>query len=63
MLVSGPWIAHLSAEGARILHVYADRTADFAADARELVAGWAEGRPRVDVTGDPSWGAVTPFLT
>ncbi|GAA3004896.1 DUF695 domain-containing protein [Streptosporangium longisporum] len=55
--------AHLSAEGQRVLHLYADPASEAASCARELSAGWEEGRPRVDVTADPGWIAVSPFLT
>lgn len=55
--------AHLSAEGHRIIHVYADPTGDAAIHAKELIVGWEEGEPRVDVGADPAWTAVAPFLT
>ncbi|MEW1841763.1 DUF695 domain-containing protein [Nonomuraea angiospora] len=55
--------AHLSAEGHRIIHVYADPTGDAAIHAKELIVGWEEGEPRVDVAADPSWSAVVAFLT
>ncbi|MFC5830272.1 DUF695 domain-containing protein [Nonomuraea insulae] len=55
--------AHLSAEGHRIIHVYADPTGDAAIHAKELIVGWEEGEPRVDVSADPAWIAVAPFLT
>ncbi|SDJ65987.1 Family of unknown function [Nonomuraea maritima] len=53
----------LSAEGQSVLHVYADSTGDAADRVKELVAGWPEGRARVDVTADPAWTAIAPFLT
>ncbi|MCT9931368.1 DUF695 domain-containing protein [Planotetraspora sp. A-T 1434] len=55
--------AHLSAEGNRVLHVYADPSGDAALVLKELAGTWQEGRPRVDVESDPSWSAVAPFLT
>ncbi|MEO3792616.1 DUF695 domain-containing protein [Nonomuraea sp. B10E15] len=55
--------AHLSTEGHRIIHVYADPTGDAAIHAKELIVGWEEGEPRVDVTADPGWTAAAPFLT
>ncbi|WP_345565607.1 DUF695 domain-containing protein [Nonomuraea rosea] len=55
--------AHLSAEGHRIIHVYADPTGDAAIHAKELIVSWEEGEPRVDVAADPAWTAVVPFLT
>ncbi|MEU8359619.1 DUF695 domain-containing protein [Nonomuraea sp. NPDC048882] len=55
--------AHLSAEGHRIIHVYADPTGEAAIHAKELIVGWEEGEPRVDVSADPAWTAVVPFLT
>ncbi|MEV0594024.1 DUF695 domain-containing protein [Nonomuraea cavernae] len=55
--------AHLSAEGHRIIHVYADPTGDAAVHAKELVVSWEEGEPRVDVVADPAWTAVVPFVS
>ncbi|GII02736.1 DUF695 domain-containing protein [Planobispora takensis] len=54
--------AHMSAEGQRVLHVYADPVGEAAIHAKELIITWEEGRPRVDVVGDPGWTAVAPFL-
>lgn len=54
---------HLSAEGHRIVHVYADPDGDAAERLRELAAGWREGRARVDVADDPAWSAVVPFVS
>ncbi|GAA3123389.1 hypothetical protein GCM10010466_12850 [Planomonospora alba] len=54
---------HTSAEGQRVLHVYADPAGDAAVHAEELVVSWEEGRPRVDVASDPGWIAVSPFLS
>ncbi|MBB2913911.1 hypothetical protein FHS43_005220 [Streptosporangium becharense] len=59
----GVLAAHLSAEGRRVLHVYADPEGRAAVHAEKLVAGWKEGRPRVDVAADPGWAAVAPFLS
>ncbi|MFB4277288.1 DUF695 domain-containing protein [Nonomuraea sp. MTCD27] len=55
--------AHLSSQGHRVIHVYADPTGDAAIHAKELIVGWEEGEPRVDVSADPAWTAVAPFLT
>ncbi|MEQ4719050.1 DUF695 domain-containing protein [Nonomuraea sp. B19D2] len=55
--------AHMSAEGHRIIHVYADPTGDAAIHAKELIVSWEEGEPRVDVAADPAWSAVMAFLT
>ncbi|MER6173127.1 DUF695 domain-containing protein [Streptosporangium sp. NPDC001681] len=55
--------AHMSAEGQRVLHVYADPVSETAIHAKELIVSWEEGRPRVDVVGDPGWIAISPFLT
>ncbi|MEU8249868.1 DUF695 domain-containing protein [Nonomuraea sp. NPDC048916] len=55
--------AHLSAEGHRIIHVYADPTGDAAVHAKELIVSWEEGEPRVDVAADPAWTAVVPFVS
>ncbi|MCW2881029.1 MAG: hypothetical protein JWQ95_5129 [Sphaerisporangium sp.] len=55
--------AHMSAEGSRVLHVYADPSSDAAIHAKELITGWEEGAPSVDVTGDPGWIAISPFLS
>ncbi|WP_214409536.1 DUF695 domain-containing protein [Sphaerisporangium fuscum] len=55
--------AHVSAEGSRVLHVYADAEGDALARLEELAAGWPEGRAGVEVTTDPGWLAVAPFLS
>ncbi|WP_188191582.1 DUF695 domain-containing protein [Nonomuraea sp. SYSU D8015] len=55
--------AHLSAEGQRVIHVYADPTGDAAIHAKELIVSWEEGEPRVDVATDAGWIAVSPFLS
>ncbi|GAA3839582.1 hypothetical protein GCM10022226_72360 [Sphaerisporangium flaviroseum] len=55
--------AHMSAEGARVLHVYADPSGDAAIHAKELIVGWEEGPARVDVVSDPGWIAISPFLS
>jgi hypothetical protein len=55
--------AHLSAEGHRVIHVYADPTGDALIHANELIVGWEEGEPRVDVADDPSWSAVVAFFS
>ncbi|GAA2264837.1 hypothetical protein GCM10010149_01050 [Nonomuraea roseoviolacea subsp. roseoviolacea] len=54
---------HVSAEGLRVFHVYADSEGDAAAWAKELAKGWDEGKARVTVADDPAWTAVAPFLT
>ncbi|KAB8193703.1 DUF695 domain-containing protein [Nonomuraea phyllanthi] len=55
--------AHLSAEGHRIIHLYADPAGDAASQAKELAGSWKEGRSRVDVSSDPAWAAVVAFLS
>ncbi|WP_327589189.1 DUF695 domain-containing protein [Nonomuraea sp. NBC_00507] len=55
--------AHLSTEGLRTIHVYADPTGEAAIHAKELIVGWEEGEPRVDVGTDAGWTAVAPFLS
>ncbi|PZG15799.1 DUF695 domain-containing protein [Nonomuraea aridisoli] len=54
---------HLSTEGQRLFHVYADSTGDAASHVKDLFTAWPEGRARVEVTLDPSWSAVAPFLS
>ncbi|GAA5041640.1 hypothetical protein HNP84_002317 [Thermocatellispora tengchongensis] len=54
--------AHISAESRRVLHLYADPATDAAARAHDLAATWKEGTPQVNVTTDPAWSAVAPFL-
>ncbi|MFI6479807.1 DUF695 domain-containing protein [Nonomuraea sp. NPDC050663] len=54
---------HVSAEGHRVIHLYADPTGDAAIHAKELIVGWEEGEPRVDVAADPGWISVSPFLS
>jgi len=56
-------VAHVSAEGCRVLHVYADPEGGAAEELRRLAAGWPEGQAGVDVTADPAWSAVAPFLS
>lgn len=53
---------HLSAEGRRVVHLYADPDGEAAERARELASGWTEGRARVDVAGDPAWSEVVAFV-
>ncbi|WP_405141224.1 DUF695 domain-containing protein [Sphaerisporangium sp. NBC_01403] len=54
---------HVSSEATRVLHVYADPSGDAAAAAEELVTGWTEGAPLLDVESDPGWIAISPFLS
>jgi hypothetical protein len=56
-------VAHLSADGGRVLHVYADPSSDAVPVIKELASAWGEGRARVDVADDPSWSGVAHFLT
>jgi hypothetical protein len=56
-------VAHLSGEGHRIVHLYADPAADVEAYAKQLAAGWGEGKARVEVSADPGWTAVAAFLS
>ncbi|WP_248958119.1 DUF695 domain-containing protein [Sphaerisporangium perillae] len=53
----------VSSEGARMVHIYADPAANAAATVGELVAGWKEGHPTVEVDDDPGWISISPFLT
>ncbi|MEW9532654.1 DUF695 domain-containing protein [Microbispora sp. NPDC049125] len=62
-LTSAVLAAHVTAEGSRVLHVYADPAAEWTPVIKELAATWQEGRAKVDVADDPSWGAVALFLT
>ncbi|GGK70867.1 hypothetical protein Sme01_27290 [Sphaerisporangium melleum] len=54
---------HVSAEGARVLHVYADPAAEVPARVEPLASGWTEGDAHVEVADDPGWIAISPFLT
>ncbi|NUW34964.1 DUF695 domain-containing protein [Nonomuraea sp. SMC257] len=54
---------HVSAEGLRFYHLYADPDGDTAAWAKELAKGWNEGKAGLAVTADPAWTAVAHFLT
>ncbi|GLW06156.1 hypothetical protein Misp01_12860 [Microtetraspora sp. NBRC 13810] len=57
-------VAHLSAEGRRVMHVYADPAGDAPARLQELAADWPEGGgAQVVVADDPGWSAVAPFLS
>ncbi|MBO3746369.1 DUF695 domain-containing protein [Streptosporangiaceae bacterium NEAU-GS5] len=56
-------VAQISAEGARVIHVYADPGGETVAELKELAATWQEGKARVDAELDPSWSAVAPFLS
>jgi hypothetical protein len=53
--------AHLSAEGRRVVHVYADPSGEAALHARELADGWDDAS--VAVSADPGWISVAPFLS
>ncbi|GAA0921415.1 DUF695 domain-containing protein [Nonomuraea longicatena] len=53
--------AHLSAEGRRVVHVYADPAGRGALVAREVADGWADAG--VEVSADPGWVSVAPFLS
>ncbi|MBX6383800.1 MAG: DUF695 domain-containing protein [Microbispora sp.] len=55
--------AYLSADGSRVLHVYADPAAAVPPVVEKIAGEWKEGRARVDVAEDPSWSAVAHFLT
>ncbi|MEU9884820.1 DUF695 domain-containing protein [Sphaerisporangium sp. NPDC051011] len=54
---------HMSSDGARVLHVYADPDGDAVAVAEELTAQWTEGAGSVDVALDPGWLVISPFLS
>ncbi|AWS49046.1 DUF695 domain-containing protein [Streptosporangium sp. 'caverna'] len=55
--------AHMSAEGQRTFHVYADPASDAAAHLAKLIASWKDGHPRTDVADDPGWIMISPFLS
>ncbi|HEY9522037.1 MAG TPA: DUF695 domain-containing protein [Thermopolyspora sp.] len=55
--------AHVTADGARTFHIYADPTTDTAIRTKSLIPTWQQGRPRMDVTDDPGWLSISPFLT
>ncbi|MCG5214402.1 DUF695 domain-containing protein [Streptosporangium sp. KLBMP 9127] len=55
--------AHLSAESLRVMHLYADPTSETATQAKKLAASWKEGDPEVEIAADPTWSAVSPFLS
>ncbi|MEV6865744.1 DUF695 domain-containing protein [Streptosporangium subroseum] len=63
-MVGGAVLAvHMSAEGQRVFHVYADPASDATVRAKKLIASWKDGHPRVDVTDDPGWILISPFLS
>ncbi|WP_204041593.1 DUF695 domain-containing protein [Acrocarpospora phusangensis] len=55
--------AHLTTEGTRTYHIYADPTANLTPTLKPLTTSWPEGRPHLTTTPDPSWSSVAPFLT
>ncbi|MDP9849372.1 DUF695 domain-containing protein [Streptosporangium lutulentum] len=55
--------AHMSAEGQRVFHVYADPASDAAVPLKKLITSWKDGHPRVDVATDPGWIVISPFLS
>ncbi|MEV0585648.1 DUF695 domain-containing protein [Nonomuraea sp. NPDC050310] len=55
--------AHVSADGLRVAHLYADPAGGAAELARELAGRWKEGGAKVEVDHDPGWIAVSPFLS
>lgn len=56
-------VAHMSADGVRMVHIYADPESDAADRVRELAKGWPQGRAQVDVAADPGWLSVAHFLS
>lgn len=60
-LSPGVVAAHVSSEGVRTFHVYADPTGTTERAVRDLV--WKEGRPAIVASMDPEWSAVAHFLT
>ncbi|GII61939.1 hypothetical protein Skr01_20240 [Sphaerisporangium krabiense] len=54
---------HMSSEGNRVLHVYADPSTDAVQRAEDVAETWTEGTPTVESTPDPGWLVVSPFLT
>ncbi|MET8159870.1 DUF695 domain-containing protein [Sphaerisporangium sp. NPDC005289] len=56
-------VVHVSAQGSRVLHVYADPAAEVPAQVDKLVSTWQEGRPDLAIAEDPGWIAISPFLS
>ncbi len=55
--------AHMTAEGTRTFHVYADPATGTAAKAKSLLKEWHGTRPALEVADDPGWVNISPFLT
>mgnify|MGYP001032778843 CR=1 FL=1 len=54
---------HVSGEGTRVLHVYADPGDDAEQVARALAETWPEGPARVETEDDPGWITISSFLS
>lgn len=54
---------HISGEGDRILHVYADPDGDAEQVTRLLADTWPEGKAQVEAEDDPGWITISPFLS
>ncbi|MDH2416790.1 DUF695 domain-containing protein [Nocardioides sp. CER19] len=59
----GRVVAHESAAGVRLLHVYADGATDAPARLRRERLEWAEGTAEVEVAADPGWDRVRHLST
>jgi hypothetical protein len=59
----GRVVAHESAAGVRLLHVYADGATDAPARLHRDRLGWGEGTAEVEVTRDPAWDRVRHLAT
>ena len=60
---SGRLVAHESAGGVRLWHVYVDSTGSGADVVRSTVAGWGEGSPVVRAEYDPAWQGIAHLVT
>ncbi|MFI0419428.1 DUF695 domain-containing protein [Spongiactinospora sp. 9N601] len=55
-------VAHISSDGQRVIHIYADPEGDAERHAEELASTWREGDVEVEAEDDPAWAEVSPFL-
>jgi hypothetical protein len=56
---SGRIVAHETHAGHRLLHAYVDGTTPAVEQIRAAVAGWDQGRIRIDSHPDPAWSDVS----
>ncbi|GAB3424715.1 DUF695 domain-containing protein [Flindersiella endophytica] len=59
----GVLVAHLSGAGNRVLHIRADSATNAAERVRAYSGDWTQGKAHLEVSDDPSWQSVGPFLT